>query len=110
MKLDELKKGLWGFQKASVYAYITMAEEEFSAKLAEKDSRHEASEEQYRSRIDALEQELHTVKEQLEQQRSEKLLVAKVDVRLILNHCVLAKWGKLELSIKLGGFATIKVK
>lgn len=76
MKLDQLKKGLWGYQKASVYAYITMAEEEFSAKLAEKDSRHEASEEQYRSRIDALEQELHTVKEQLEQQRSEKLEIA----------------------------------
>ena len=76
MKLDQLKKGLWGYQKASVYAYITMAEEEFSAKLAEKDSRHEASEEQYRSRIDALEQELRTVKEQLEQQRSEKLEIA----------------------------------
>ena len=76
MKLDQLKKGLWGYQKASVYAYITMAEEEFSAKLAEKDSRHAASEEQYRSRIDVLEQELRAVKEQLEQQRSEKMEIA----------------------------------
>jgi predicted nucleic acid-binding Zn-ribbon protein len=76
MKLDQLKKGLWGFQKASVYAYITMAEEEFSAKLAEKDSRLEASEEQYRGRVEALEQELRTVKEALEQQRSEKMEIA----------------------------------
>ena len=76
MKLDQLKKGLWGYQKASVYAYITMAEEEFSAKLAEKDSLHQASEEQYQSRIRTLEQELRTVKEQLEQQRSEKLEIA----------------------------------
>ena len=36
MKLDQLKKGFWGYQKASVYEYITMMEEEFSEKLAEK--------------------------------------------------------------------------
>lgn len=36
MKLDQLKKGFWGYKKASVYEYITMMEEEFSEKLAEK--------------------------------------------------------------------------
>lgn len=76
MKLDQLKKGLWGYQKASVYEYITMAEEEFSTKLAEKDAQHQKSEKQYQARIDALEQELRTVKEQLEQQRNEKLAIA----------------------------------
>ena len=32
MKLDQLKKGFWGYKKASVYEYITMMEEEFSEK------------------------------------------------------------------------------
>lgn len=36
MKLDQLKKGFWGYKRASVYEYITMMEEEFSEKLAEK--------------------------------------------------------------------------
>ena len=36
MKLDQLKKGFWGYKKASVYEYINMMEEEFSEKLAEK--------------------------------------------------------------------------
>lgn len=76
MKLDQLKKGLWGYRKTDVYAYITEAEQEFSARLAEQESQHQKSEQQYLERIDALEQELRAVKEQLEQQRSEKMEIA----------------------------------
>jgi len=78
MKLDELKKGLWGYKKASVYAYITMMEEEFSTKLLEKDTQHQKSVEEYQAHIDALEQELHTVKQQLRhlEQNNEKMEIA----------------------------------
>ena len=40
MRLDELKKGLWGYKKEGVYRYIMNLEEESSQKLAEKDEKH----------------------------------------------------------------------
>ena len=76
MKLDELKKGLWGYQKASVYAYISMTEEQFSAKLAETESQYKEGERQYQTRIEELERELAAVRKQLDQQQSEKLEIA----------------------------------
>ena len=39
MRLDELKKGLWGYKKEDVYRYIVGMEEESSRKLAEKDAK-----------------------------------------------------------------------
>lgn len=76
MNLDQLKTGLWGYKKSSVYAYITNLEEEFFAKLSEKDSQQKKSEEQYQARIADLEQELRSVREQLAQQQSEKMEIA----------------------------------
>ncbi len=35
MRLDELKKGFWGYQRESVYRYVVSLEEEASKKLAE---------------------------------------------------------------------------
>lgn len=37
MRLEDLKKGLWGYKKDSVYQYVANMEEELSAKLLEKD-------------------------------------------------------------------------
>ena len=73
MKLDQLKKGFWGYQKASVYEYITMMEEEFSEKLAEKVTEQKNQEEQYRTQIAALEEELSRVRKELEAQKKEQM-------------------------------------
>ena len=69
MKLDQLKKGFWGYKKASVYEYITMMEEEFSEKLAEKVTEQKKQEEEYRTQITSLEKEL-------EEQKKEQMTVA----------------------------------
>lgn len=37
MRLEELKRGFWGYKRDSVYQYIAQIEEEFSTKLLEKD-------------------------------------------------------------------------
>ena len=37
MRLDEIKRGFWGYKKDSVYQYVALMEEDFSAKLLKKD-------------------------------------------------------------------------
>ena len=36
MRLEELKKGFWGYQKDAVFQYITQQEEAFAQKIEEK--------------------------------------------------------------------------
>lgn len=38
MRLDEIKKGFWGYRMDGVYQYVAAMEEEFSGKLLEKDN------------------------------------------------------------------------
>lgn len=47
MHLDQLKKGLWGYRKDSVFQYIASQEEVFSQKLLEKDAQAEGAARQY---------------------------------------------------------------
>lgn len=76
MKTDELKTGLWGFKKFSVYQYITALEGQFSARLLEKDREHQAALEQERQRVQQLEEELSDLRRQLEEQHTEQSLIA----------------------------------
>lgn len=76
MKLDQLKKGFWGYKNASVYEYINMMEEEFSEKLAEKVTEQKKQEEEYRTQITSLEEELSRVRKELEEQKQEQMNVA----------------------------------
>ena len=55
MKAEDLKTGFFGYQKASVYQYITTLEEQFSAKLMEQDAAHKAETEQHVQKIRQLE-------------------------------------------------------
>ena len=41
MRIEELKKGFWGFQKDGVFRFIAQQEEAFAQKLAEKDAQME---------------------------------------------------------------------
>ena len=52
MRLEELKKGFWGYQKDAVFQYITQQEEAFTQKMTEKDAQLERTDRQ------ALEQDL----------------------------------------------------
>ena len=76
MKSENLRIGLFGFQKASVFQYISAIEEEFSAKLMEKDAQTRKNDEQYLLRIRQLEEELSDVKEQFEKQKNEQMTIA----------------------------------
>lgn len=76
MTMNELKSGFFGYQKASVYQYITSLEEEFSARLAQQEEEARQAAEQYRQRIDQLEEELRAVRQQYEAQRNEQMVIA----------------------------------
>ena len=76
MKLDQLKKGFWGYKKASVYEYIALMEEEFSTKLLKKDEEYKENEEKYIERIRLLEDELKKVNQELENQKKEQMTIS----------------------------------
>ena len=54
MHLDQLKKGLWGYRKDSVFQYIASQEEVFSQKLLEKDAQAEGAARQYQEKCDMI--------------------------------------------------------
>lgn len=65
MRLEELKKGFWGYQKDAVFQYITQQEEAFTQKMTEKDALLERTDRQAQARIQELEQENRALKEEL---------------------------------------------
>ena len=83
MRLEELKKGLWGYQKDAVFRYITEQEDAFTKTLAEKDAQLERAERQAQARIHALEQENQAMKEELErlQAQQDQIAQAILDAR-----------------------------
>lgn len=76
MQLDEMKKGLWGYQKASVFQYVAAREEEFSRRLLEKDQQAEQAARQYQERIQALEQEGRELRAELEELRRRQSMIS----------------------------------
>lgn len=76
MKLDQLKKGLFGYKKSSVYECVAAMEEEFFEKLSAKDAASRSSEEQYQKRIADLEEALRQVREELERRKNEQMEIA----------------------------------
>ena len=64
MRMDELKKGFWGYKKEGVYRCIVALEEESSQKLAEKEARLVQLEAQSQSRIAELERTLEALREE----------------------------------------------
>lgn len=72
MRLEELKKSFWGYQKDAVFQYITQQEEAFTQKLAEKDALLERTDRQAQDRIQELEQENRTLKRELEGLRKQQ--------------------------------------
>lgn len=66
MRLDELKKGFWGYKRESVYRYITMLEEETSKKLEEQQEQVRREAEKAEKRIYELEEALKLLREENE--------------------------------------------
>lgn len=64
MRMDELKRGLWGYKKNSVYHYIVSVEEKASARLAEKDARLEKIEEDAKRQVSELEATIKALREE----------------------------------------------
>lgn len=69
MRLEELKKGFWGYRKDAVFQYITEQEESFSQKLMEKEAQAVLVDQQAQARIQSLEQENRDLREELVQLR-----------------------------------------
>lgn len=76
MNLDSLKKGWFGYQKASVYEYIAQIEATYADKLAQQEAAAKETEQGYVERIRRLEEELTQLRQQYEAQRSEQLMVS----------------------------------
>ena len=72
MRLEELKKGLWGYRKEGVFRFITELDESCSQKLREREERAAQSEQRAQERIQALEQENRALKEELDGLRSQR--------------------------------------
>lgn len=70
MRLEELRKGLWGYKKDAVFQYISQQEEQFTQKMAERDAQLERMSRQGQSRIQELEQENRALKEELTRLRA----------------------------------------
>ena len=64
MNTDDLKTGIFGYDKASVYRYITNMEAEFSALISEKEEEHRRVTEYYLIKISELEEELSMLRNQ----------------------------------------------
>ena len=72
MRLEELKKGLWGYRKDAVFQYISQQEEQFTQKMAEKDAQLDRMRQQDQARIQELEQENRALKEELTRLRAQQ--------------------------------------
>lgn len=72
MRLEELKKGLWGYKKDAVFQYISQQEEQFTQKMAEKDAQLEQTSRQDWARIQDLEQENRALREELTRLRAQQ--------------------------------------
>ena len=72
MRLEELKRGFWGYQKDAVFQYIIQQEGIFTQKLAEKDAQLERIDRQAQDHIRELEQENRELKEELSRLREQQ--------------------------------------
>lgn len=64
MRMNELKTGILGYKKESVYNYIVSLEEEAARKMAQRDLEAEQAKQEYEKRVAELEKELETVREE----------------------------------------------
>ncbi len=77
MRIEELKKGFWGFQKDGVFRFIAQQEEGFAQKLAEKDAQMERRSQQDQERIQRLEEENRKLQAELERFQKQQDLIAQ---------------------------------
>ena len=83
MRLEEIKKGFWGYKKDDVFQYITELEDNLSEKIREKDARAEQADKQAQKRIQTLEDENRALKSELEKLRTQQdqISMAILDAR-----------------------------
>ena len=81
MRMGEIKKGFWGYQKEGVSRYIAELEEENQAKLRQKEEEILRAEEANRNRVDELEEALRALREENEALRAEQARIADALIR-----------------------------
>ena len=69
MHISELKKGFFGYQKESVYQYISLLNEEIAQKLAEKEQKNEALIQDLQKQNAALRQKIEVMEQENQQFR-----------------------------------------
>ena len=65
MRLEDLKKGFWGYQKEAVLQYIAAQEEACSLRLLEKDEQATQASLKAQARIQELEAEVQRLRQEL---------------------------------------------
>lgn len=76
MRLDELKKGFWGYKKESVYRYIVSLEEEVSEKLEQEEEQSKKVKGELRQRLSELENALKEAQKENEAMGEKQLAVS----------------------------------
>lgn len=76
MHLDTLKKGLFGYRKASVFRYIAAVEEDCSARLAQEQAKAAQTAEAYKQRVQELEASLQTLQQAYDTQKNNQIMIA----------------------------------
>ncbi len=76
MNPGKLRSGLFGFKKSSVYQYISEIEQDYSAKLVQRNDQAARESDEHLRRISQLEAELEEQKHSNEAIKSEKELIA----------------------------------
>lgn len=76
MQIQEMKKGLFGYKKESVYRYVSSLNEEFSQKLIAKDEKNELLIQELRDRAQTLETELAQMRKECDDLRKKQLAVS----------------------------------
>ena len=96
MRIEELKKGLWGYKKESIFQYIAEQEETFSKKLLEKNTQLEQLSQQYQTRIEELEAVLRQSQAELSALRAVNVLRWFVDAGVPIVRLTATGMGDLN--------------
>ena len=76
MKVEQLKRGLFGYRKQSVYRCIAEMEEGYSARLLEQEERGKQEAEQYRQKIRDLEEKNRELCQERDQYKNKQMMIA----------------------------------
>ena len=93
MRLDELKKGFWGYKKESVYQYIAAMEDKAARKLAQQQEQAEKEADKAQKRICELEEALKILREENKALYQDQIHISETLMAVSYTHLTLPTIG-----------------